>query len=282
MDLDYVHVEGRDIGWRPRLNARHPGEPLRPLAELGIVPSPEDIAIAISEGKSRHDGMSVGVRRRMNHGLQLSAWYSLSRSLSRTGNSGDELDVINIQNSADPFNDVQFGPARRSDARHRVTISAIAHVGWGVQVSPIWRYRSALPVNIIEGVDLNQDGVNDDIPSRAYAFDGVGNPAKEIGACTTINCGRGASLSQLNLRVSKSFALIGHMRVEAIGEVFNLLNAKNPSGFGPATQFRDPRLLINANGSTSPNPLFLQPSKYAGDFQEPEQRVGQVGLRILF
>jgi hypothetical protein len=282
MDLDYVHVEGRDIGWRPRLNARHPGEPLRPLAELGIVPSPEDIAIAISEGKSRHDGMSVGVRRRMNHGLQLAAWYSLSRSVSTTGNSGDELDVINIQNAADPFNDVQFGPARRSDARHRVTISAIANVGWGVQVSPIWRYRSGLPVNIIEGVDLNQDGVNDDIPSRAYAFDGVGNPAKDIGACTTINCGRGASLSQLNLRVSKSFALIGHMRVEAIGEVFNLLNAKNPSGFGPATQFRDPRLLINANGSTSPNPLFLQPSKYAGDFQEPEQRVGQVGLRILF
>ena len=69
--------------------------------------------------------------------------------------------------------------------------------------------------------------------SRAFAFDGVGNPPKDIGACETINCGRGASLSQVNLRVSKSFAIGAGMRVEAIGEVFNLFNAKNPSGFGP-------------------------------------------------
>ena len=282
LDVDYVRSRGQDIAWRPRLNARHPGDPVRPLRELGIVPSPEDIAIAISRGRSEYDGVSFGVRRRMNHGLQLSAWYSLSKSLSTTGNSGDELDVVNIQNSADPFNDVQLGPSRRSDSRHRVTISAIANVGWGIQVSPIWRYRSGLPVNIIEGVDLNHDGVNDDIPLRAYAFEGVGQPAKDIGACTTINCGTGASLSQLNLRVSKTFAVFGQMRIEGIAEVFNLMNAKNPSGFGPATQNRDPRLLINANGTTSPNPLFLQPSTYAGDFQEPEQRVGQLGFRIMF
>ncbi len=282
LDVDYVHVDGSDIGWRPRLNARHPGEALRPLAQLGIVPSPEDIAIAISRGESRHDGISFGLRRRMDHGLQLSAWYSLSRSLSTTGNSGDELDLINIQNSADPFNDVQLGPSRRSDARHRITISAIANLPGGFQVSPIWRYHSGFPVNVIEGVDLNNDGVNNDIPASAYAFDGIGKAPKDIGECKTINCGRGASFSQLNLRVTKGFTLAGHLRAEAIGEVFNLFNAKNPSGFGPTTQFRDPRLLINADNSTSPNPIFLQPSTYAGDFQEPEQRVGQIGFRITF
>jgi outer membrane receptor protein involved in Fe transport len=282
IDVDYMHVEGRDIAWRPRLNGRHPGAPDRPLALLGINPSPADIAIAISEGRSRHDGLNLGLRRRMNRGIQVSAWYSLSRSISTTGNSGDELDIINIQNTADPFNDVQFGPSRRSDARHRATISAIFQMPWGFQVSPIWRYRSGLPVNIVEGVDLNNDGVNQDIPARAYAYDGVGNAPKDIGECTTINCGRGASLSQLNLRVSKSFALVQGMRLEAIAEVFNLFNAKNPSGFGPATQFRDPRLLIGDDGQATPNPNFLQPTTYAGDFQEPEQRVGQIGFRIVF
>jgi hypothetical protein len=89
-------------------------------------------------------------------------------------------------------------------------------------------------------------------------------------------------LSQLNLRVSKGFRLSPQVRVEAIAEVFNLLNAKNPSGFGPATQFRDPRLLIGADGQATPNPNFLQPVTYAGDFQEPEQRVGQIGFRIVF
>jgi outer membrane receptor protein involved in Fe transport len=282
LDVDYMHVEGRDIGWRPRLNAIHPGQAARPLALLGINPSPADIAIAISRGKSRHDGLNVGLRRRMTNGIQMSAWYSLSRSISTTGNSGDELDLTNIQNAGDPFNDVQFGPSRRSDARHRATISAIVNLPYGFQVSPIWRYRSGLPVNIIEGVDLNADNVLDDIPDRAYAYDGVGNPPKDIGPCKTINCGRGASLSQVNLRVSKGFNLTQGLRLEGIAEVFNLFNAKNPSGFGVGTNFRDPRLLIGEDGSITPNPNFLQPTTYAGDFQEPEQRVGQIGFRVVF
>jgi hypothetical protein len=40
--------------------------------------------------------------------------------------------------------------------------------------------------------------------------------------------------------------------------------------------------VINADGSTSPNSTFLQPTTYAGDFQEPEQRVGQIGFRVVF
>jgi hypothetical protein len=54
-------------------------------------------------------------------------------------------------------------------------------------------YRSALPVALTEGVDLNQNGVNTDLPTEASAFDGLDsnrNPiVKSIGACTTINCG---------------------------------------------------------------------------------------------
>jgi hypothetical protein len=60
--------------------------------------------------------------------------------------------------------------------------------------------------------------------------------------------------------------------VEAIGEVFNLFNAKNPSTF-VAT-----RLL----GDGTPNANFLQPTEYSGDFQNPEQRVGQIGFRFSF
>jgi hypothetical protein len=29
-----------------------------------------------------------------------------------------------------------------------------------------------------------------------------------------------------------------------------------------------------------PNPNFMRPNDYAGDFQQPEQRVGQIGFRI--
>jgi hypothetical protein len=30
------------------------------------------------------------------------------------------------------------------------------------------------------------------------------------------------------------------------------------------------------------NPSFMQPSRFAGDFRQPEQRVGQIGFRLTF
>ena len=134
------------------------------------------------------------------------------------------------------------------------------------------RWNWSLPVAITEGLDLNKNGERNDIPAKAYAFNGVGNAPKEIGDCKTWNCGRGAPRTQLNLRVSRSLRLYGRSRVEAIGEMFNLFNAKNPSDF-IAT-----RLL----GDGTPNKNFLQPTKFGGDFQQLDQRVGQIGFRFSF
>ena len=128
-------------------------------------------------------------------------------------------------------------------------------------------------------MDLNQNGANTDLPTEAFAFDGFDsnhNPVlKDIGACKTINCGRGAALSTFNLRVSKSFKLVGRSRIDAIGEVFNLFNAQNPGGFIG-------RKNLGTITSETPNPDFLRPTVYSGDFQQPEQRVGQIGFRFSF
>ena len=183
----------------------------------------------------------------------------------------------NIQNHLDPFADVQEGPSGRTDARHRVSLSAVWQAPWDITVAPAFRYRSALPVATIQGIDLNGNSANNDIPDQAFGFDGLNDDGtvklKDLGACKTINCGRGASQSTFNLRVSKAFRLFGQSRIEAIAEVFNLFNAKNPSTFTTR------RFL----GSTSdPNPDFLRPTEYSGDFQNPEQRVGQIGFRFTF
>ena len=129
---------------------------------------------------------------------------------------------------ADPFANVQLGPSGRSDARHRVSASAVVRLPWGIQVAPFFVFRSALPIFTFEGVDRNNDGNNNDITVKAYQYTGLGKAPKEIGDCAHINCSRGAPLTQLNARVSKSFRVIGNARLEAIGEVFNLFNALNP------------------------------------------------------
>ena len=80
---------------------------------------------------------------------------------------------------------------------------------------------------------MNADGVSNDIYPTAFKLTGVddkGIPSyKEIGPCENVNCGRGAALSQLNLRASKMFRLPRGMNIEAIFEGFNLFNAINPS-----------------------------------------------------
>jgi len=73
--------------------------------------------------------------------------------------------------------------------------------------------------------------------------------------------------------VSKVFRLGGRANIEAIGEVFNLFNAINPSGFRA-------RVIVPTTGVADPN--LLQPATYSGDFRRPEQRVGQLGLRFTF
>ena len=88
------------------------------------------------------------------------------------------------------------------------------------------------------------------------------------------------AVTQVNLRVAKGFALGRGMRIEAIAEVFNLFNAKNPSASDRRRSSGS--RLRSARTADDDNPNFLQPTTYAGDFQEPEQRVGQIGFRVVF
>jgi Carboxypeptidase regulatory-like domain len=283
IDIDYVFSRGRDLGWRPAVNQRD-GNPSGPrhysvlLAPFGAF-NPASFTIDISNGRSVYNGINFGIRRQMRNHVLFNAWYSLSKAEGTSGGGTDELSTSNIQNHLDPFGDVQFGPSGRTDARHRVTISGVFELPAGFQVAPIFRYRSALPVGIIEGVDRNQNGVNNDIPTEAFAFDGLdaNNNAivRSLGDCTTINCGRGAPLSSLTFRVSKSFRLGGTSRIEAIGEVFNVFNALNAANFTTARY-------TGTIANRTPNPNFLRPTAFSGDFQQPEQRLGQIGFRFSF
>ena len=72
-----------------------------------------------------------------------------------------------------------------------------------------------------------------DITPRAYRYTGLNDDGtatfEDVGPCENVNCSRRAPFSQLNLRLSKSIRLRGNARIEAIAEVFNLFNAKNPA-----------------------------------------------------
>ncbi len=101
--------------------------------------------------------------------------------------------------------------------------------------------------------------------------------AARISAIASGELQGGAAQSVFNLRLSKVFALPRNMKFEAIGEIFNLFNAINPSfGTGAGTVGR-----IYTTGTTK-NASFMKPSGYAGDSGNTEQRIGQIGFRFTF
>jgi hypothetical protein len=223
--------------------------------------------------------MIVALRHRMSKNFALTASYTLAQAKSTIGVGVDQLNTANIQNPDDPFDaPVQNGPTVDTDSRHRVSISATIMFPWGISVSPFFLYRSALPVALVDGRDINLDGDATEIPTKAYAVDSFEKTTgvttyKEIGNCTTVNCGRGMAQTQLNIRVAKDFKLMGRSRMSVFGEVFNLLNSVNPGGFRA-------RVIVPSTGL--PDPALLQPTTYSGDFRRPEQRVGQLGFRFSF
>ncbi len=287
--VDYVNALGRDLNERPRLNQRIPGSPaalnLRRVSVL--LPSPLNPNVTgtrptLSVGDSTYNAMILSVHRRMSHGWDFQANYTLQDAKSTVGQAADALNTANIQDPNNPFADPrQNGPNASVDSRHLINLSASFQLPWGIRFAPIFFFRSALPVALVDGRDLNLDGDATEIPTNAYAVDsfdpdkpkGQQVTVKSTGTCATVNCGRGYYQTQTNIRFSKVFNLMGHANVEAIGEVYNIFNNINPSGFNA-------RVIVPSTGA--PDPGLLQPTTYSGDFQRPEQRLGQIGVRFTF
>ncbi len=274
---DFVRADGRNLNSRPRINVYIPGTRTRRLAFLGLTPNSISTRPGMSQGESEYTAGVFGIKRRMTNGIDFTATYTLAKAKSHLGNGSDELNVSNLQDATLLYDDPRvFGPAGRTDARHQGTIAAVLQ--WkGFTFSPIFLFRSPLPIATYEGLDLNSNSENNDLPAMAYRFTGYDSATgtatfEEDGACETWNCSRGAWRRQMNLRVSRSFGLYKNARIEAIAEVFNVFNAINPSGF----------LTRRLLGTGAANPGFMQPTEFAGDFQNPEQRVGQIGFRFSF
>jgi hypothetical protein len=271
---DYVRVQGRDLNMRIRPNVIVDGH--RYLNGVGIQPNNSTFRVALSAGSSEYNAMILGVRRRLSRGLDLDASYTLAKATSDVGTAYDEIAQNLIQDISNPFAPVQQGPSARTDSRHMVTVSAIVEAPWQLRVAPVFSYRSALPLQTIEGIDFNHDSTTNDNTPVAYRYTGLTDAGEatyvEDGPCKTVNCSRRAPFSQLNLRISRSFRLAGNARIEAIAEVFNLFNAANP--FIPLTSTRTKK--------GAPLADFMQPKAFAGDVGQPEQRVGQVGFRVTF
>ncbi len=253
LTVEAISIDFEDIPFRFRANPRVNGGDRR-FPQFG------NFRIWQGDGFASYDGLNISLKGRASSKFEFQVNYTLSKAEGNVLAGADEFRLTDAGHQADfagrgdqsvnpldPGCDACSGPLN-TDARHRFTIAGFYRAPWGISVSSIFRYRSALPYTENLGVDVNGDGFTIDLP-----------PGGEV------NNLRGASFSQLDVRVSKVFK-ISDFSIEVLAEVFNLFNAKNPAGF-----------VGNRNAGN-----FGEATSFAGDGNQLEQRVGQVGLRISF
>ncbi|MGA7615892.1 MAG: TonB-dependent receptor [Thermoanaerobaculia bacterium] len=256
LTFDAVSIRYRDLPFRfranPTLDAN--GNPMadRRFSDFG------NFRLWYGKGKADYDGFNLGAHARVSEKVQLQGFYTYSKAKGNLIAGADEFRITDgghqpdfhrlgrdaSINSLDPLCSACVGPLN-TDARHRATLSVIYSAPFGINLSGIGRYRSALPYTVVnaDGVDLNGDSFRNDLAP------GISH----------VNSARGDSFSQVDVRISKEIKLQG-VGFELIGEIFNLFNSTNPAAFD----------------------RFGVAHAYAGDPGQGEQRLAQLGLRIHY
>ena len=156
-------------------------------------------------------GGFLAVTKRFSRGFQLNASYTLGWAFNANDSTGDA--GSNVSDSTNLRRDYGLSS---SDQRHRFVLEGVwqPHArnlllnDW--MIAPNVTATSAFPVNVVQGSDLNGDGVNNDRPLFRGRNDTAGYGFKEV-----------------NLRISRAFRYRERYSVELIGEAENLLNSTN-------------------------------------------------------
>jgi outer membrane receptor protein involved in Fe transport len=264
LTVDLVKIEYRNIPFRFRGNPQidvngngriDAGEPRR-------FPGFGNFRIWHGEGEADYEGVNLGIRGRLTDRIEMQGFYTWSEATGNVLAGADEFRLTSAThqpdlsavpdqsvNPFDPACDACFGPLN-TDATHRVTLSALYRLPLAINVGTVMRYRSGLPYTEWSGSDIDADGFAFDLPA------GVDH----------VNNRRGDSLTQLDLRVSREFRVGAGLGLEVLAEVFNVMNADNPA-----------RFVGNRAASN-----FGQPTVWAGDPLQTEQRLIQLGLRVRY
>jgi hypothetical protein len=163
------------------------------------------------------------------------------------------------------------------DQQHRVVFDANVHssmapaqtawqhISHGFQLSGILQYYSALPFNIVSGVNTIQQTAGRPCPQLAAS---VPDPTCTIEKMVGRNAGTGFDYFNFSTRLSRTFAVSERLKVEAIAEAFNVLNHRN-------------NLIPNATFGSGAYPSVPR-STFGVPTAVGDPRQIQLALRILF
>ena len=244
---DAVRTWYRDLPYRYRANPYVDAAGDRLFAPLGFT---NNIRIWTGDGFADYQGVNLGIHVRGDK-FELQGFYTLSRATGNVLGGADEFRITRVEYQPDvtSYRDQSVDPYNpRCSACVGPLDTDARH-----RVTLAGSYR--LPVGFtVSGMFRYHSGT----PYSIFV-EGAQQMTLAPGV-SHVNSGTGASFSQLDLRLSKAFDFAKDLGFEIFAEMFNVFNEKNPA-------------LYLATG---------QPTAWAGDPYQGEQRLVQLGARFHF
>ncbi len=277
IEAEYVHElglhESKTIVINPTINGVRNTTAAFQALKLPVLGGIRDY---MSIGRSRYDAMNLSYRRRLSKRFSVNASYVLSRALAYNGNSAafgnGPTDELNW------FAPHDLGPTP-ADERHRITVSGLVNLPWGITFTPIMQWATGRPYNLTEGITdvfsygsgvaATHDIVLNSAPTNLLAT--AGYTAAQLQACIAANtCHqlpydymRGEDFFQLDARFGKFINFGEKAKLELFFQAFDLTNRAN---FGTSyggnirtSTFQQPTGFITASG-------VIVPKSFAGEF----------------
>jgi outer membrane receptor protein involved in Fe transport len=205
---------------------------VKPFSTWGTITEVEPI------GTYNYHAVLVRLERRFAKRYQYVVSYTLANQKDTWDGGNTAAGVGSI---VDYYNQSTSAGPSAADRRHNLVASGSVNLRWGFVLGAIWTVRSSLPFDALAGKDLNSDGSNTDYVPGTSADQG--NRDLNLGLVNAWRAKNGlgpiaasqiasSRLNQLDVRLSKSFALGERFRLTAIGQVFNVLGTNNLGGVG--------------------------------------------------
>jgi hypothetical protein len=284
--IDGLHNQGVHF-----LIGRTVGEVFNP-----VVGGPDRVVNIESSARTKYDALLLSADRQFAGGHFLRASYTLAKAF----NYANDDQIPFLDGPIDP-NDLrrEFGPTP-NDRRHRFVANGQTRVAGGISIAALWTISSGVPMDI-----MMPDGQTRVPTLQRNAGGRQFQTAAELNAfITQTNAGGGVdgvllplvaetaqftdSFNSLDIRVSRTFAVGGNVRVEPMVEVFNVFNVTNILGVSNVNYSGFANVLVRDSEQTG-TPGYLRSSQFGqpvttagGVFGSGGPRAMQLAARVTF
>ncbi|MCM3900726.1 MAG: TonB-dependent receptor, partial [Pyrinomonadaceae bacterium] len=248
-----------------------------------VVGGPDAVTNLESSVKTKYDGFLLSLEKRFSQHYQFRASYTLSKAFNYANDdqipfSSGPIDPNNLQ--------LEYGPTP-NDQRHRFTFAGVADLPYGIQLAPILTFASSVPIDILlpsgirrvpqlqrnAGARLFKTGA--ELNAFLREINAAGGVGGQLLPLVDDSLRLGDSFSSVDLRVSKTFNVGEHVRIQPLAEVFNLFNVTNVLGVSKSN--------YSGFGNTLGSANFGKPVTTAGGvFGSGGPRAFQFAARVTF